>query len=67
MSSTAIPRLFADITAKLEDMHMVSVEGHRRDNSPDMQRVLVSQLRTSISSLEITLAKIGRRLGNGHD
>lgn len=63
----AIPRLFADITAKLEDMHMIAVEGQRRDNAPDMNRVLACQLRMGIASLDRSLAKIKRRLGEGHD
>lgn len=63
----AIPRLFADITARLEDLHAVAVEGQRRDNSPDIQRVLVCQLRASVASLDLVLAKIKRRLGTWHD
>lgn len=62
-----IPRLFADITAKLEDMHMIAVEGQRRDNTPDMHRVLTCQLRMGVASLDTSLAKIKRRLGDGHD
>lgn len=65
--SGIIPRLFADVTAKLEDMHMIAVEGQRGDNAPDMQRVLVCQLRMGVASLDISLAKIKRRLGDGHD
>ncbi len=63
----AIPRLFADITAKIEDMHMIAVEGQRRDNAPDMQRVLACQLRMGVASLDTSLAKIKRRLGDGYD
>ncbi|MEZ5710096.1 MAG: hypothetical protein R3E02_11995 [Blastomonas sp.] len=63
----AIPRLFADITAKLEDTHMIALEGQRRDNTPDMQRVLASQLRMGVASLDTSLAKIERRLGDDHD
>jgi hypothetical protein len=63
----AIPRLFADITAKLEDMHMIAVEGQRRDNAPDMHRVLACQLRKGVASLDTSLAKIKRRLGERHD
>lgn len=65
--TASIPGIFADITAKIEDMHMIAVEGQRRDNAPDMQRVLVCQLRTSVASLDLTLATIKRRLGNGSD
>ena len=65
--SDAIPRLFADVTAKLEDIHMIAVEGQRRDNAPDMQRVLASQLRIGIASLDTSLATIKRRLGDDHD
>lgn len=63
----AIPRLFADITAKIEDMHMIAVEGQRRDNAPDMQRVLACQLRMGVTALDTSLAKIKRRLGDRHD
>ena len=63
----AIPRLFADVTAKLEDMHAAAVDGQRRDNSHDMQRVLASQLRMGIASLDTSLAKIKRGLGDDHD
>lgn len=63
----AIPQLFADVTAKLEDMHMIAVEGQRRDNAPDMQRVLASQLRMGVASLDAFLATIKRRLGDDHD
>lgn len=63
----AIPRLFADVTAKIEDMHMIAVEGQRRENTPDMQRVLASQLRMGVASLDTLLAKIKRRLGDDHD
>lgn len=62
-----VPKLFADITAKLEDMHMIAVEGQQRDNTPDMQRVLACQLRMGVASLDTSLAKIKRRLGDGHD
>lgn len=63
----AIPRLFADITTKLEDMHSIAVEGQRCDNTPDMQRVLASQLRMGIVSLDRMLAAIKRRLGDDHE
>lgn len=63
----AIPRLFADITAKLEDMHMIAVEGQRRDNTPDLQRVLFCQLRMGVAWFYTSLAKIKRKLGDSHD
>ena len=63
----AVPRLFADITAKLEDMHIIAVEGQRHDNATDMQRVLVCQLRMGLASLDTSLAKIKRMLGDRHD
>lgn len=62
-----ISGLFADITVTLEDMHMIAVEGQGRDNTPDMHRVLTSQLRKGVASLDISLAKIKRGLGDGHD
>lgn len=63
----AIPRLFADITAKLEDMHSIAVEGQARDNSPDMQRVLACQLRMGAVSLDTSFGEIKQRLGDDHE
>lgn len=65
--SAAIPRLFADVTAQLEDLHSVAVEGRRRDNSRDMQRALVSQLRMGVVALDTSLAAIKRGLGDDRD
>lgn len=45
-------REFADITARLEDLHAVAVEGQRRDNSPDMQRVLIGHLLSGLSAID---------------
>lgn len=62
-----IPRLFADITATLEDMHAIAVDGQSRDNTPDMQRVLVCQLRMRSVALDAALARIKQRLGEHHE
>ncbi|MCJ2183930.1 hypothetical protein MTR62_14680 [Novosphingobium sp. 1949] len=62
-----VPRLFADITALLEDMHAVAVEGQRRDNAPDMQSALVGLLQSRVATLDASLAKISLKLGGGHD
>ena len=62
-----IPRLFAEITATLEDMHAVAVDGQNRDNSSDMQRVLVCQLRMRSVALDAAMAGIKRLLGEHHD
>lgn len=63
----SVPRLFADVTAMLEDLHSVAVEGQRRDNSRDMQRALACQLRMGIMSLDTKLTGIKRRLGDDRD
>jgi hypothetical protein len=47
-----LPRAFADITARLEDAYSLAVEGQRRDNAPDMQRVLVGQLRVGLAEID---------------
>ncbi len=62
-----IPRLFADITAMLEDMHGVAIEGQRHDNAPDIQRVLVSQLRMTFTAVDSKMGKIKIQLGEAHD
>lgn len=62
-----VPHLFAAIRSMAEDMHAVAAEGQCRDNSPDMQRVLVSQLRMTITALDGKMGEIKTRLGDGHD
>lgn len=63
----SIPRLFADVTAKLEDLHSIAMEGQQRDNSSDMYCALVCQLRTGMKSLDTSLAAIRRGLGDARD
>lgn len=63
----AIPRLFADIMVALEEMHAIAVDGQSRDNTPDIQRVLVCHLRTRSVALDATMTRIKRRLGEHHD
>ncbi len=46
----------------LEDLHGVAVEGQRRDNGPDMQRVLLFQLRTGTAVVNDTLMRMATAL-----
>lgn len=61
----AIPHLFADATAKLEDLHAVAVEGQRADNAPDMQSVLIAHLRDGHAALDSTIRAIAMALEGG--
>jgi hypothetical protein len=63
----SIPRQFAIITARLEDVHAVAVEGQRRDNSPDMQRALACHIRIAIAAMDSIVGEIKQRLGDAHD
>ena len=45
-------REFVEITARLEALHGISVEGQHRDNSPDMLRVLIAHLRSGVSAMD---------------
>lgn len=62
-----IPRLFADITSKIEDLHAVAVEGQRTDHSADMQIVFAAHLCMGIGSLNAAMQQIRRQLGEQHD
>ena len=62
-----IPRLFADITAKLEDLHAVAVEGQSHDHSADMQIVFAAHLCMGVASVETALHQIRRQLGDNGD
>lgn len=63
----AVPRLFANVTAMLEDIHSIAVEGQCRDNCLDMQRVLISQMQMGIAAVDGAVGEIKNRLGDGHD
>lgn len=51
-----LPRAFAIISARLEDAHSLAIEGQCRDNAPDMQRVLVGQLRAGLAEIDDKLS-----------
>jgi hypothetical protein len=53
-----LARAFADITANLEDLAGIAVEGQRRDNTPDMHRVLAFQLRAGIAAVDLRVGGI---------
>lgn len=55
MKSQSELRQFSDVTAKLEDLHAIAVEGQCRDNSPAMDRVLFVHLRAGVAALESDL------------
>lgn len=63
----SIPHLFADITARAEDLHAISIEGHYRDNSADMQNALAGHLRMTIAALDSIVGEIKHRSGNADD
>lgn len=54
--------LFAEISAKLEDLHSISVEGQQSDNASDMNCVLQVQLRSGVAALNITISAISQAL-----
>ena len=62
-----IPHLFEALKSMLEDMHGLAVEGQRRDNAPDMQCVLISQMRMAIAAVDGKMGQMRERLGDAHD
>jgi hypothetical protein len=50
--------MFADATAKLDDLHAIAVEGQRADNAPDMQNVLTLHIRSGLVALDATMRDI---------
>lgn len=58
MMPKSVPHLFADVTAKLEDLHGLAVEGQCGDNSPDMQQVLCAHLRSGLAAIDVALREV---------
>ncbi len=59
----SVRHLFADVTALIEDLHGVAVEGQAQGVSPDMARVLVGNLRSGIRRLDRAAQRIIAALG----
>jgi hypothetical protein len=55
--------LFAEVSAKLEDLHSISVEGQQPDNASDMHCVLQVQLRSGVAALNDAISAIALVLG----
>jgi hypothetical protein len=61
-----IPHLFAEVTAKLEDLHAIAVEGQRADNAPDMQSVLNVHLQSGLVELNGAVRTMAKALEGTH-
>jgi hypothetical protein len=57
-----LPRAFAEITCRIEDLHGIAVEGQRRDNAPDMHRALLFHLRSGVVALDSALSAMSATL-----
>ena len=60
--SAAVPLIFAEVSAKLVDLHAIALEGQCADNSPDVQSVLGRQLKNGLRSLNADLREVARML-----
>jgi hypothetical protein len=60
----SVTRLFAEVTALLEDLHGVAVEGQRRDNPAEVQLALASSLRAGLVRIDRVLIDIGAAIGD---
>jgi hypothetical protein len=58
----AIPHLFADASARLEDLHAIAIEGQRSDNARDMEQALIGQLRSGIAALDTSMRYMAKVL-----
>jgi hypothetical protein len=56
---------FARLTATLEDLHSVAVEGQSTDASADMQRALLALIDAELLVLGTSILAIRQHLGNG--
>ena len=62
-----VQHMFAELTAQTEDFYSLTVEGQRRDNSPDMQRAIASHLRMAMAAMASIVGQIKHQLGDAHD
>ena len=62
--TNAVLHIFANVTAKLEDLHAIAVEGQWSGNAPDMQSVLIIHLRDGLAALDNTVRAMTAALQN---
>lgn len=60
-----VPHLFADMTAALEDIHGIAVEGQVGDLSADIRWALLGDLRAGINRLRTICERISTALEAG--
>ncbi len=59
----SVQHLFADLTAALEDVHSVAVEGQAHTATPDIQAALLPCVRLGITRLQTIATSIEAALG----
>lgn len=59
----SVQHLFAELTAALEDIHGVAVEGQSPHATPDMQASLLACVRIGLGKLERIAESIGNAVG----
>jgi hypothetical protein len=64
-SQRSSPHLFADMTAALEDIHGIAVEGQAADLSADMRRALLGDIQSGIRRLRTIAERISSALEAG--
>ena len=62
MKSRSVPRLFAGVTARLEDLHSIAVEGQCSKNAPDIQHMLSVHLQSGLAALDDNMQQIAKAL-----
>lgn len=58
----SLPHLFADMTAMLEDIHGIAVEGQAADLSADMRRALLVEIQSGFWTLRAIAERISLAL-----
>lgn len=61
----SVPHLFADMTARLEDLHGIAVEGQCAGLSPDIHMILLLNLRSGTQALAATIDHTSARIVAG--
>lgn len=54
---TDVPKMFAELTCIIEDLHGVAIEGQAPDLSPDIQLCLIASISTGLISIFTMSAK----------
>lgn len=59
---TDVPKMFAELTCAIEDLHGIAVEGQAPNLSPDIQLFLLNSINAGLTSIGVAVRQASKAL-----